>query len=163
MSKTLCGSVTSRRPVAVLMAALFGLTLALNPIAAPPANAVSVDAARAAVAVRALRVTAAQVGIPYLWGGTTPRGFDCSGLSQYAYARVGKSLPRTAMQQYKATIRVKRGNQRAGDLIFLYSNGNVYHMGVYSGNGYFWHAPRTGSLVKKSRIWTTRYLIGRVR
>ena len=163
MSFTMFGSVLPRRYLAVLMAASFGLTLALNPISAPPAQAASVDAVRAAVAVRALRVTAAQAGIPYLWGGTTRSGFDCSGLIQYAYARVGKSLPRTTTLQFRATARVTRGYQRLGDLIFFQTGTNIDHMGIYAGNGYIWHATRTGGNVKLSKIWTTRFLVTRVR
>ena len=170
MSQTLRGSVTPRRLVALLMAALFGLTLALNPIAAPPAHAVTADQARAAVSLRALRIAAAQVGVPYLWGGTTRRGFDCSGLTQYAYARAGKSLPRTAQQQYLATSRVIRHRQRLGDLIFIYTGSavnrtasNVGHVAIYAGKGYYWSAPRTGLRVKLVKLYTTRYVFGRVR
>jgi cell wall-associated NlpC family hydrolase len=163
MSKTLPGFSTPRRFVALLMAAFFGLTLAVNPASAPPAQAASVDAVRATVAARALRVAAAQVGVQYLYGGTTRRGFDCSGLTQYAFARVGKRIPRTTTLQYRATARVTRGYQRPGDLIFFQSGTNINHVGIYAGNGNIWHSPQTGSAVKLSKIWKTRFLIGRVR
>lgn len=96
-------------------------------------------------------------------GGTSPRtGFDCSGLTQYAYARVGKHLPRTAQQQYRATIRISRG-ARPGDLIFFFSGGTAYHVAIYAGRGYIYHAPRAGKRVSLVRLWTSAVRIGRVR
>ena len=74
--------------------------------------------------------------IPYRYGGTTRAGFDCSGLTKYSYARVGKYLPRTAQQQYNATIRIPWGQRRLGDLVFFYSGHTIYHVGVYAGNWY---------------------------
>jgi cell wall-associated NlpC family hydrolase len=149
-----------RRFVSVLVAALFGLTLALNPFAAPQAHA----AVSAAVGVRALHVAAAQVGVPYRYGGTTRRtGFDCSGLTQYSYAQIGKHLPRTAQQQYGATIHVTRSAARLGDLVFFYSGRTIYHVGVYAGSGYIYYAPHSGTRVKKGAIWTTKVYFGRVR
>jgi cell wall-associated NlpC family hydrolase len=159
MSTTLHRSAMPRRFVSVLIAALFGLTLALNPIAAPKAHA----AASVSVRTHALNVAAAQKGIRYVWGGTTPRGFDCSGLTQYAYAKAGKHLPRTSQQQFNATIRKAARHAQPGDLVFFYSGHNVYHVGIYAGGGYMWHAPRTGKTVAKVHIWTKQIAFGRVR
>ena len=95
MSTTVPGFAPPRRLVSVLIAALFGLTLSLNPVSTPNAHA----AVSAMVGSRVLHVAAAQVGVPYKNGGTSPRtGFDCSGLTLYSYARVGRHLPRTAQQ-----------------------------------------------------------------
>jgi cell wall-associated NlpC family hydrolase len=160
MSMTLSGSALPRRLASVLIAALFGLTLALNPMSAPNANA----AVSAKVGIGALHVAAAQVGVRYRYGGTSPRtGFDCSGLTQYSYARVGKHLPRVAQQQYRATIRVSRSAARPGNLVSFYSGHSMYHVGIYAGRGYMYDAPHTGTRVKKQRIWTTHVLFGRVR
>ncbi|MDQ1535664.1 MAG: hypothetical protein QOE58_57 [Actinomycetota bacterium] len=159
-STTLFGSTLPRRFVGASLAALFGLTLALNPASAPSAHAV----VTAAVAVKAVNVAAAQVGIPYKYGGTSPRtGFDCSGLTQYSYAKVGKKLPRTAQQQYAATIRINGSHVRVGDLVFFYTGTSVYHVGIFAGHNYMYAAPHTGALVKKQKIWTTKVLFGRVR
>jgi len=159
MPTTLLGTVLPRRLVTLLIAVFFGLTLAVSPHAAPTAEA----AISPAVGRQALRVVAAQAGIRYVWGGTSPRtGFDCSGLTQYAYARIGKRLPRTAHQQYKATTRIYRG-ARAGDLVFFMSGGTVYHNAMYAGNGYIWHAPRAGKRVSKVKLWTSRVIVTRVR
>jgi cell wall-associated NlpC family hydrolase len=160
MSTTLFGSALPRRLASIPIAALFGLTLAINPMSAPNAEA----AVSARVGMRALHVSAAQVGVRYRSGGTSPRaGFDCSGLTQYSYARVGKRLPRTAQQQYGATIRISRGAARPGDLVFFFSGGSIYHVGVYAGNGYMYASPHAGARVKKQKIWTQQVRFGRVR
>jgi cell wall-associated NlpC family hydrolase len=143
-----------------MIAALFGLTLALIPVSPPSADA----AVPAVVGSRALHVAATQRGVPYRYGGTSPRtGFDCSGLTKYTYARVHKKLPRTAQQQYRATTRISSRSKRAGDLVFFYSGRSIYHVGIYAGRGYIWHAPKPGKRVSKVRIWTSHVRYGRVR
>ena len=146
-----------RRLMTVLIAALFGVTLAVNPITAPKSNAL----VSAASGARVVRVAAAQIGIPYVWGGTTRRGFDCSGLTQYAYARIGKYIPRTTQTQYRATVRVSA--KRPGDLVFFYNRGNVYHVAIWVGNGWIIHAPHTGARVSRVRLWTSHVIVKRVR
>ena len=160
MSTTLLGFALPRRLASLLMVALFGLTLAVNPMSTPKANA----AVPARVGLRAVNVAAAQVGVRYKYGGASPRtGFDCSGLTMYSYARIGKHLPRTAQQQYKATIRVRRASLRPGDLVFFFSAGTAYHVGIYAGNWYIYEAPYTGMRVRKVRIQPAVILFGRVR
>src|ERR1035437_10226734 len=160
MSVTPFSSALPRRLISVLIVALFGLTMALNPVSTPNANA----AVTYSVGVSALRVAASEVGVPYRYGGTSPRtGFDCSGLSQYSYARVGRRLPRTAQQQYNATIRTTWRAARPGDLVFFYSGHSIYHVGVYAGSWYMIAAPHTGARVLKERIWSTQIVFGRVR
>lgn len=159
MTTTLHRSTMPRRLVSVLMAAMFGLTLAVNPAAAPEAKAL----VSASTGAHAVRIAAAQIGIRYVYGGTTRAGFDCSGLTQYTYARVGRRLPRTALQQFRATVRLPARSRRAGDLVFFYTGSNVYHVGVYAGNGFMIHSPRAGKRVAKVRIWTSKVLYGRVR
>jgi cell wall-associated NlpC family hydrolase len=165
MSMTQTGSALPRRAVPrrlipMLIAALFGLTLALNPMSTQNADA----AVSASIGIRALHVAVSEVGVPYRWGGTSPRtGFDCSGLTQYSYARVGRRLPRTAQQQYNATIRITWRAARPGDLVFFYSGANVYHVGVYAGSWYMYAAPHTGARVMRERIWSSQVRFGRVR
>ncbi len=86
------------------------------------------------------------LGVPYVWGGTTPSGFDCSGLVQYVYAKAGVSLPRVAQEQYKVGVQVSFEDLEPGDLI--YRSYPSYHIGIYIGNGQYIHAPRTGDVVK---------------
>jgi peptidoglycan DL-endopeptidase CwlO len=78
-------------------------------------------------------------GAPYVYGGTSPAGFDCSGLTRYVYHHLGKAIARTADGQFHQFRRISRANARPGDLIFFHVSGNpgsyVYHVGVYDGGG----------------------------
>lgn len=88
------------------------------------------------------------VGVPYLWGGTTPSGFDCSGLVQYAYAHFGISLPRTSQEQVGSGVPVT-GDLQPGDLLFFEpSSSGPQHVGMYVGDGMFIEAPHTGANVR---------------
>ena len=94
-----------------------------------------------------------QVGTPYLYGGDTPRGFDCSGLVEYVYAQVGVKLPRTAQGQFNQTPRVDYSAVQPGDVLFFRSDsGNLMHVGIYIGNHWFIHAPDSGKAVSAARL-----------
>ena len=100
--------------------------------------------------LRAVQIANQLTGIPYRWGGASPRaGFDCSGLVQYVYAKVGIHLPHYAAGQFGHGRRVSRGALRAGDLVFFSGLG---HVGIYAGDGKFIHAPRSGTTVRWSRL-----------
>jgi len=102
-------------------------------------------------------------GVPYRRGGTSPRGFDCSGYTQYVYAKLGIALPRVADAQEHASHPVSRSSARPGDLVFYHSgNGYVYHVGIYAGDGKVWHAPVPGRSVEKVQISTRSVTFGRV-
>ncbi len=91
-----------------------------------------------------------QLGVPYKWAGASPSGgFDCSGLTMWAYAQVGVSLPHNAAMQHGMGTRIDRANLQPGDLVFF--NGDN-HMGMYIGGGQFVHAPHTGDVVKISNL-----------
>ncbi|GHC91852.1 hypothetical protein GCM10007079_39610 [Nocardiopsis terrae] len=81
----------------------------------------------------------AQVGKPYVWGGTGPGGYDCSGLTQAAWAQVGVNLPRTTYDQVNAGQRVSWENKQPGDLLFFYGS-SPSHVGLYAGDGVMVHA-----------------------
>ena len=102
-------------------------------------------------------------GVPYRRGGTSPRGFDCSGYTQYVYAKLGISLPRVAASQAQAAVPVRRSFAKPGDLVFYHSgNGYVYHVGIYAGGNMVWHAPFSGRSVEKISISTHNVTFGRV-
>jgi len=101
---------------------------------------------------RAARVAQGMVGAPYRWGGTTPEGFDCSGLVFYAYGQTGVQVPRTSVEQYRASENVALKDARPGDLVFFREAWTVSHVGIYLGDGRFVHAPDEGQSVKISRI-----------
>ncbi len=113
---------------------------------------------------KAVRIAAAQKGDPYRWGAAGPSAFDCSGLVYYVYKKkIGRYVPRTADAQRRASKWLSKSSKRAGDLIFFTSGGRAYHVGIYAGAGKIWHAPRPGQRVQLSKIWTSRYVVGRVR
>ncbi len=91
------------------------------------------------------------LGIPYVYGGSSPAGFDCSGLVQYVFRELGVSLNRVAADQTAHGIPITRENLLPGDIVFFH-NTNKYtrinHVGIYVGDGNFIHAPQTGDVVK---------------
>ena len=112
----------------------------------PLANAAPVPAP---VSAGVLGIAASLAGVPYVYGGTTPSGFDCSGFTQYVFNRLGIRLPRTAEEQRQATTRVS--TPQVGDLVFFGSP--AYHVGIYAGNGMMWDSPTTGKSVALRSIF----------
>lgn len=102
-------------------------------------------------------------GIAYRHGGSTPRGFDCSGFTSYVMRRAGHvSLPHSATGQMHKARRISRSTAKKGDLVFFRSGGRAYHVGIYAGNNRVLHSPRSGRRVENSRIWTRNVTFGRV-
>lgn len=101
------------------------------------------------------------VGVPYLWGGSTPAGFDCSGLVQYAYSNAGLQLPRTAAAQLAAATPLTLEDAVAGDLLFFSDRKRTSHVAIYLGQGRFVHAPNGGSRVSlddfSTPYWRTHF------
>ncbi len=94
------------------------------------------------------------LGVPYVWGGASPSGFDCSGLIMYAYAQIGVSLPHHAASQYGMGSPVSKDQLAPGDLVFFNGLG---HAGIYIGGGQFIHAPHSGDVVKISNLSDSWY------
>lgn len=100
------------------------------------------------------------LGTPYRWGGTSPSGYDCSGLVQMAYGKIGISLPRTSNDQFHALQEIDVA--RPGDLLFFGARGRATHVGIYMGDRQMIHAPGSGRTVTVSsldvRYWRQHYL-----
>jgi cell wall-associated NlpC family hydrolase len=114
-----------------------------------------------ATAAAAVRAALGQVGKPYRWGATGPGSFDCSGLTRFAYAHAGLTLPRTSRQQWSAGKHVQTEGLRPGDLVFWAHDpadpSTIHHVGMYVGQGLMVHAPHTGALVRVDPLRPSGY------
>ena len=101
------------------------------------------------------------LGVPYVWGGASPAGFDCSGLVQYVYGQLGVELPRTAADQAQTGQPVASlAEARPGDLLAFHDP--VDHIGIYAGNGLMVVAPKSGDVVKVQPVYETPAAIRRI-
>ena len=97
------------------------------------------------VGERAVALARSQLGVPYVYGGASPAGFDCSGLVMWVYGRLGVDLPHNAAALYGVGRPVPTSQLRPGDLVFFHGLG---HVGIYIGRGRMIHAPQTGRSVE---------------
>jgi cell wall-associated NlpC family hydrolase len=122
-----------------------------------PKPAPAPAAAPASRASGVVGIAASLAGIYYVYGGESTAGFDCSGYTQYVFAKIGINLPRTAEEQRQAVRSVS--DPRPGDLVFFGSP--AYHVGIYAGNGMMWDSPSTGSAIALRAIWSSSPSYGR--
>ena len=118
---------------------------------------------RAPIGARAVAIAERYLGVPYVWGGASPSGFDCSGLVMYVYAQLGIELPHFAAAQYRDGRHVRLHDLRRGDLVFF---DGLDHVGIYIGGGRFIHAPHTGDHVRISSLasgWYAEHYDGATR
>jgi soluble lytic murein transglycosylase-like protein len=125
-----------------------GFATALQQATAAPAVAPT----GAALGTQAVTLAQTQVGTPYVFGGSHPGGFDCSGLVQWTYANLGVTLPRTAAEQGRTGTPVSPADAQPGDLVYFDHAGPVDHIGIYAGNGQWVVAPHTGSSVRLEAV-----------
>jgi cell wall-associated NlpC family hydrolase len=133
--------------------------------AARTAGTAPIRDGRASPAARkAVAVAMAQLGSPYVWGAEGPGTFDCSGLTSFAYAAAGVTIPRVSRAQFAAYAGMRSVDPLhlvAGDLVFFAdSPGNpatIHHVGMYIGKGMMVEAPHTGAVVRTSSIWRSSY------
>ena len=107
-----------------------------------------------------VRTAGRYVGVPYRWGGESPRtGFDCSGLTMVVYRLNGLNLPRSSRQQWKVGRRIDQSQLQKGDLVFFATRGdsNVSHVGIYTGRNKFLHAPGRGRRIQSASLSSKYY------
>ncbi len=124
-----------------------------NPRPMQPAPGVVRRSAGEQAAIVAVR----QLGVPYRFGGSTVKGFDCSGLVQFAYASAGKNIPRTTADQWRQMSPVTAANLEVGDLLFFKIGGRISHVGLYLGSRRFVHAPSSGREVTIAELDSDYY------
>ncbi len=131
----------------VLFAALSAACSTQPPVASPSRS----------VGDRAAAIALDQLGAPYRYGGSSPAGFDCSGLVQYSYARAGMPLPRTTQALWNYTAPIEARRMLPGDLLFFRVSGKMSHVGLYLGDGRFVHAPSSGKHVSVESLNSDYY------
>ncbi|ROR35276.1 C40 family peptidase [Kitasatospora cineracea] len=127
---------------------------------AAAANAAGPGGGASAAGRRAVDFALAQRGKPYLWGGTGPDAFDCSGLTSQAWRAAGVPIPRTSQQQWAGLHHIALRDLRPGDLVIYH--GDAGHVALYLGGGAVVHAPHTGTVVKLAPV-TMLPILGAVR
>ena len=139
-----------RLPIAIATILLLSLpatahaTIAnVKPRAAQPVAVQATVGARAVADAMRLR------GVPYVWGGSTTAGFDCSGFTAFVYAKFGITLAHSTYAQWDAGTHIPKRDLRPGDLVFF---DGIGHVGIYIGDGRFIHAPHTGAVVSVDRL-----------
>ena len=97
------------------------------------------------------------IGVPYRYGGSTPSGFDCSGLVQYSYRAAGITVPRTSREQYNAASPIRLTEAVPGDLLFFRYDRRISHVAIYLGDERFVHAPSSGKQVSVASLRDPHY------
>ncbi len=118
-------------------------------------TSVNVSVPESASASDVVDIALQYVGSPYVWAGSSPAGFDCSGFVMYVYKKVGISLPHSSRMQYSSGVAVSRGDLRPGDLVFFYSP--IHHVGIYIGDGKMINAAGVGKGVRIESAFRSSY------
>ncbi|MGB2991809.1 MAG: C40 family peptidase [Paenisporosarcina sp.] len=137
------------------------LTIALFLVLAPLGN--QADAASGIKSSQVVSAANKVMGTKYVYGGTTTKGFDCSGFIGYVYKKVGVKLPRTSGAMYKTGKKVSKKNLKTGDLVFFNTSGKgVSHAGIYIGKGKFVHSSSSKGVsvakINDPYYWGSKYI-----
>src|SRR5664280_2261308 len=158
--------LTAAQATAAQAARLAAQAAATADIGSGSQPGVGVAPAATEVGRAALAEAVRQIGKPYVWGAVGADSFDCSGLTQWAYARAGVGLPRVAAEQWYAGAHISLGDLAAGDLLFWATDpanpATIHHVAIYAGNGQMVAAPHSGALVQLQPVYLAGY-IGAVR
>lgn len=129
------------------------LAMLLSLLIQTPSNAMIVPI-KTTFGQNTVQVASEYIGHKYCRGGKSPKCFDCSGFTQYIYAQMGVSLPRTGGEQLKMMVRVLPENAKPGDIVFFSTkSGYIYHVGIYIGDGMMIHSPKPGQRVKIAPVF----------
>lgn len=142
------------KPVVVKPAPVHHVPTPRKPVStsSPKPRPVVTPKATGSVRDRVISIAKTAIGLPYVYGAETPGvGFDCSGLTEWVFSRVGVNLPRTSQDQYRSARRVS--SPQPGDLVFYVNSSGAYHVGIFYRPGYMIVAPHTGTDVQIEGIW----------
>jgi len=145
--------------IVLLLAVVLGVGACSKTVLDPRDYQMPVGAPTNERGVIAARIAQSYLGVPYIWSGASPSGFDCSGLVSYVYGRLGVSIPHIAAQQFRFGTPVDRAELVPGDVVFF---DHLRHNGIYVGDGRFVHATTPGG-VKMARLeddWFRKRWVG---
>ncbi|HUR50554.1 MAG TPA: NlpC/P60 family protein [Mycobacteriales bacterium] len=115
---------------------------------------------------RAVQEASRHQGQPYVYGAAGPTRFDCSGFTMYVWGRLGKRLPHNSAQQYSSSAvrHISKTSKALGDLVFMKNSyGRITHVGIYAGSNRWWVAPKSGDHVKLQTLYSSNYVVARLR
>ncbi len=155
-------------PVLLLTALLVATLMVLTTARQADAFTAKARSHRDQKVLHGLKIARNQVGDPYRYGADGPSAFDCSGLTEYAFKKVGLRLPRSSDAQYRHVRHIRKKNIKRGDLMFFSNGGGVYHVGIYlgrarDGRALMLHSPYPGQRVHRERVWTSHWSAGTLR
>jgi len=154
---------TSIRRILARALILVGALLTFTTLVSIPVS--GAEASTATFGDRVAYTASTRKGSPYQYGADGPTRFDCSGLTKWTMSKLGRSLPHSAARQYNDSDvhHIISRWRHKGDLVFFHNSRGIYHVGIYAGNGYIWHAPYSGAHVRLEKIWTSSVYYGRVK
>lgn len=123
-------------------------------IGTPPARTYGGATGKVSAGQRVVQIAEQFLGLPYVYGGSTPAGFDCSGFTSYVYKQLGYTLNRVSADQIHNGVPVSKSELRPGDLVLFKKKGasRIHHVGIYVGDGMMIHSPQTGDVIKYASI-----------